>query len=220
MTFLKKIKFAKKIIKEYLEKYPGKCVVSVSSGKDSAVLLDLVRKVDKNVPVIAIMTPFKFKESWVQLGKLQKKYGIFTITKRDEKTDVSEWWKTEPDSCCNYYKVEPLGELLQSYDCWFAGLRRDEGATRALLEYVVQPDRFGKVKVNPILDFTEKDVWRYTALYKIPVNSMYKKGYRSLGCAPCTHKEKNEGESERAGRWTGTKKAGGECGIHSCNIQK
>lgn len=215
MTFLKKIKQAKDLIKEYIQKYPDKCAVACSFGKDSMVLYHLIRSIKKDIPVMVIMTPFKFPETYKYKDQMIKKYKMNAFEKRrEERIDMPEWWKSNPNECCNYYKVEPFGELVANYDCWFAGLRRDEGATRAIMEFIVE-DRFGKIKVNPILFFTEKDIWRYLALYRITVNPMYKRGYRSLGCQPCSHKEKSEMEGERDGRWKGTKKCGGECGIHS-----
>lgn len=219
MTFLKKIKQAKNLIKEYLSKYP-RTAIACSFGKDSMVLYHLCRSVKKDIPVVCIMTPFKFPVTYKYKDKMIKKYKMNVIEKRrEENKDKLEWWKENPHECCNYYKVESMNELLQSYDCWFAGLRRDEGATRAIMEFVVN-DRFGKIKVNPILLFTERDIWRYLALYRIPVNPMYKKGYRSLGCQPCSHKERTECEGERDGRWRGTVKQGGECGIHGCSINQ
>lgn len=214
MTYIQKIKQAKKLIKQYIEKYP-KCAIACSFGKDSMVLYHLARSIKKDIPVFSVMTPFKPKTTLKYKARMEKKYKMNIKTHMAIwKNDIDKWWDTDPNACCDYYKVEPTREALKDYDCWFAGLRRDEGATRATMEFVVDPDRFGKIKVNPILWFTEKDVWRYLALNRIPVNPLYKKGYRSLGCEPCTHKEKDESEGERDGRWTGTCKKGGECGIH------
>ena len=180
------------------------------------VLLHLARQVKKNIEVFSVMTPFKPKETLKYKGRMTKKYKINLSTGiREERTDIPEWWKSNPDECCKYYKVDITEQELKGYNCWFAGLRKSESKSRAEIEYVVSSDRFGKVKVNPILDFTELDIWRYLAINKIPVNPLYRKGYRSLGCLPCSAKEKDENEEERAGRWKGTKKVCGECGIHS-----
>ena len=214
MTFIKKILEAKKLIKEYIKKYP-RIIVGSSFGKDSLVLYHLCCSVKKDIPVFYIKTPFKPKETLEYKDKMVKKYNMnLKVYGREERKDIPEWWKSKPNQCCNYYKVGPTEEALKDYDCWFSGLRRDEGSTRAILEFVIK-DRFGKVKVNPILLFTEKDIWRYLAINQIPPNPLYKEGYRSLGCAPCSNKEKDEGEGERDGRWKGTCKNGGECGIHS-----
>ena len=216
MTFIQKVEKSKKLIKKYLKKYPDKCVVACSFGKDSMVLYHLAKAVKRDIPVFSIMTPYKPKQTLAYKDKMTKKYkmNIFTGL-REERLDQPEWHKTDPDACCMYYKVEPTGEALQNYDCWFAGLRKSESKGRAKLKYIVNPDRFGKIKINPILHFNELDIWRYLAINKIPVNPLYKKGYRSLGCAPCMREEIKGNETERAGRWVGTSKCGGEGGIHS-----
>jgi len=215
MTFLQKIGFAKSIIKDSLRDN-DKCIVANSMGKDSMVLFHLVCSIKKDIPVFIVSTPFKPKETIRYRDRMIKKYKINAkVYCAQERTDILQWWKSNPDECCKFYKVDMTEEALEGYDCWFTGLRKDEGPTRADLRYIVNPDRFGKVKVNPILDFTEKDVWRYLAMYNIPPNPLYKQGYRSLGCLPCSSKEKDESELERAGRWKGTKKVCGECGIHS-----
>ena len=212
MTFLQKVKFAKKLIKEYLEKYPEKSVVSCSFGKDSMTLFHLAKQIKKDIPVVSVMTPFKFAATFRYKDKMTRKYKMnLTTGIKNEKTDMPDWWKTNPTDCCNYYKVETLREGLEKYDCWFSGLRKDERQGKGKL-YVENPDRYGKIKVNPIWDFTELDIWRYLALHRIPVNSLYGKGYRSLGCMPCSSKEKKGNEAEREGRWRGQEKKG--CGIH------
>jgi len=109
--------------------------------------------------------------------------------------------------------VEMTKKAVKDYNVWFAGLRRDEGRTRTNYDYVEEKN--GLIKVNPILDFTEKDIWKYLAINRIPPNPLYREGYRSLGCAPCSKVEQDENETERAGRWQGTSKCGGECGIHT-----
>lgn len=108
-------------------------------------------------------------------------------------------------------------EALKNYDMWFSGIRLDEGFTRNDFKHI--EERGGLVKVNPILDFTEKDIWRYIALNEIKVNPIYRKGYRSLSCKRCSAPEKNELETERAGRWVGTDSEGGECGIHTKSLR-
>jgi phosphoadenosine phosphosulfate reductase len=96
--------------------------------------------------------------------------------------------------------------------CWVTGLRCTEGKTRTEFKEVEERDK-GLLKLNPILLWKEREIWQYLALYEVKVNPLYKLGYRSLGCLPCT-KITNE-EDERAGRWVGTSKMGGECGIHT-----
>jgi len=211
MTFLKKIKIAKKLIKEAVEKYP-KIAVACSFGKDSMVLVHLCQQVKKDIPIITVITPFWFKETLEYKDKMVKKYKM-NIKEYGRKPGPVGLWKTDPNACCQYYKVEPMKEAVKDLDAWIAGLRKSEGSTREKLQYIEK--RGNIIKINPILDFTELDIWRYLAVNHIPSNPLYKKGYRSIGCQPCSQKEKEETEPERAGRWAGTSKRGGECGIHT-----
>ena len=123
-------------------------------------------------------------------------------------------YETQPDRCCDILKVEPTRQAIKEMDvaCWVTGLRCTEGRTRTDFQEVEERDK-GLIKLNPILIWYEREVWEYLALYQVSVNPLYAKGYRSLGCAPCSHI--STGEDERAGRWTGTSKCGGECGIHT-----
>jgi phosphoadenosine phosphosulfate reductase len=123
-------------------------------------------------------------------------------------------YKTDPDACCNAYKVEPVKKAIEEMkvDCWITGLRCTEGRTRTDFKEVEERDK-GLIKLNPILLFKEREIWQYLAVYSVPANELYKYGYRSLGCAPCTGITADD--NERAGRWIGTSKCGGECGIHT-----
>jgi phosphoadenosine phosphosulfate reductase len=96
--------------------------------------------------------------------------------------------------------------------CWVTGLRCTEGRTRTDFREVEERDR-DLVKLNPILIWKEREIWQYLALHRIRVNPLYAEGYRSLGCEPCT--KISAADDERAGRWIGTSKCGGECGIHT-----
>ncbi|MDD5571902.1 MAG: phosphoadenosine phosphosulfate reductase family protein, partial [Bacteroidales bacterium] len=123
-------------------------------------------------------------------------------------------YKTEPDKCCDLLKVIPTRQAIEEMNvsCWVTGLRCTEGRTRTDFKEVEERDK-GLVKLNPILIWKEREIWQYLALYEVKVNPLYKQGYRSLGCAPCSNITNDE--NERAGRWIGTSKCGGECGIHT-----
>ena len=215
MNFLEKIRQAKKLIKEAIEKYP-KIAVACSFGKDSMTLVHLCQQVKKDIPIFTITTPFLFKEAVEYKDKMIKKYKI-DIKEYGRKPGPVGLWKTDPNACCQYYKVEPTKEAVKDLDAWIAGLRKSEGSTRKECQHIEK--RGNIIKINPILDFTELDIWRYLAVNRIPPNPLYRKGYRSTGCQPCTYKEKDERDPERAGRWTGTNKCGGECGIHTKKLK-
>lgn len=215
MTFLKKIHQAKKLIKESIGKYL-RIAIACSFGKDSMVLAHLCQQVKKDIPIFTVTTPFLFKENLKYKDEMIEKYKMNIKEYKREPGPVG-LWKTDPDACCQYYKVEPTKEAVKDLDAWISGLRKSEGSTRERCEYIEKKGDI--IKINPILDFTELDVWRYLSVNHIPPNPLYKKGYRSIGCQHCTKKEKNEIDSERTGRWTGTNKCGGECGIHTKTLK-
>ncbi|GFJ89539.1 hypothetical protein Prum_031810 [Phytohabitans rumicis] len=117
-----------------------------------------------------------------------------------------------PDECCFLRKVEPLERALADYDAWAAGLRRDESPTRANTPVVAFDAKRGKIKVNPIAAWSQADVDAYISRWNVPVNELFKKGYTSIGCWPCTGRTK-AGEDARAGRWAMFEKT--ECGLHT-----
>ncbi len=212
MKFTDKIKEAKELISWTLDKH-SRVSVACSFGKDSMVVLHLAQEVNPLVPVFSIMTPFKFKETFTYKGLMERKYNLNIKTYIEPNVeDEYSLFVTNPDACCQRYKVEPTRKAVKGLDAWITGLRRTEGRTRTNYQFVEEKN--GLVKVNPILDFTELDVWRYLAINNIPVNPLYSLGYRSLGCEPCSRIEQDESEMERDGRWAGTSKCGGECGIH------
>ena len=208
MNYLQKVENAKKLIRESIDKYP-KIVLGSSFGKDSMVTLHLVSSVKPDMPVFSILANTEFPETYEFAKEMAKKYNL------NYKEHIFD--QQEGEKCCGKPKVEATKVALKDYDAWISGVRRTEGITRANFEPVEEKN--GLVKVNPILDFTELDIWRYLALNQIPINPMYRQGYRSLGCKLCSFPEENETETERSGRWKGTPNACGECGIHTQSLR-
>jgi phosphoadenosine phosphosulfate reductase len=207
----KKIKHSLKIIKEAVENYP-KIAVAVSFGKDSITVLELVRQINPNINCFTIITGKQFNKTLEFKKKLTKKWNL-KINEYYPKQEVPEdLYKDNPEECCGILKVEPTLRAIKNLDCWITGLRKDEGETRKNIKEKEICKNI--VKLNPIANWTEAEVWRYIAINKLPINPLYKKGYRSVGCEPCS-KLGLWGRMERAGRWSGTHKQGGECGMHT-----
>ena len=208
-----KFEHSKNIIRECLNRYE-KIAVACSFGKDSMVVVHLAISIKPDIPIFTIMTPYKPKETFEYKDKMIKLWNL-NITEYRAKKDVPHGlWKTLPDECCKILKVEPTKEAVKDLDAWITGLRSTEGRTRT--EYQEWELKGGLMKVNPILYWTEGDVWRYIAIHEIPVHPWYAEGYRSIGCEPCTV---IGGDNERDGRWAGTSKCGGECGIHTQQLK-
>jgi len=120
--------------------------------------------------------------------------------------------------CCHVRKVRPLLRALRGLDAWFTGLRREQWASRAAIKKVeLDHDHGGIVKLNPLADWTNQEVWEYLEASGVPVHPLYRQGYTSIGCDPCT-RPTAAGEDDRAGRWWWERGAPKECGIH-CPIE-
>lgn len=218
LNFKEKVDRAKALIQEAYNEYKDSLVVANSLGKDSMVVWDLVKRVEPKIRGFIVTTRFKPPETIKFMNDLVKQYPELKIYKNDSVIS-EELYKTQPDLCCDILKVEPVKRAIEEMGvkCWVTGLRCTEGRTRTDFKEVEERDK-GLIKLNPILIWKEREVWQYSAIYGVKVNELYAQGYRSLGCAPCT-KITND-DNERAGRWIGTSKCGGECGIHTRPLKK
>ncbi len=205
-----KVTHSLKLIDDAVKKYWPRIAVGCSGGKDSVVLVHLSRQVKSDIPVFFVDTPFKPQETRKLIQKIKQMWGLNLKVYRSKEMIPHDMYLTDPHRCCQILKVEPTKEAVKDLDCWFSGLRSTEGQTR--INYIEVEVRGSLVKVNPLLDWTEADIWRYTATRDLPVHPWYAEGYRSIGCAPCSNPG---GVDERDGRWKDTSKCGGECGIHT-----
>ncbi len=213
LNFKEKVERSKALIKEAYEKYGDGLVVANSLGKDSVVVWDLAKKVNPKIRGFVVTTRYKPKETKEFMKDFVVKYPETKVYENTAKIP-EKLYETDPNKCCDILKVEPTRWAVKDMkiDCWVTGLRCTEGRTRTDFKEVEERDK-GLIKLNPILIWKEREIWQYLALYQVPVNPLYGEGYRSLGCAPCTHITTDD--NERAGRWIGTSKCGGECGIHT-----
>lgn len=213
LNFKQKVERSKELIRKAHERYGDSLVVANSLGKDSVAVWDLAKKVNPKIRGFIVTTRFKPAETIKFMNDLVVEYPELKIYKNDIAIQ-DKLYQTNPDRCCDLLKVEPVRRAIEEMDvkCWVTGLRCTEGRTRTDYKEVEERDK-GLIKLNPILIWKEREVWQYLALYGVKVNPLYAEGYRSLGCSPCT-RITNE-DNERAGRWIGTSKCGGECGIHT-----
>jgi phosphoadenosine phosphosulfate reductase len=213
LNFAEKVERSKELIRQAYEEFGEGLVVANSLGKDSVVVWHLAKTVSADIPGFIVTTRYKPPETVRFMEEQVARYPELKVFRND--ADIpDQLYLTDPDRCCEILKVEPTRRAVEqmSVTCWVTGLRCTEGRTRTDYREVEQrdPDLF---KLNPILIWYEREIWQYLALHQIPVNPLYAKGYRSLGCSPCT--KIAPGGDERSGRWVGTSKCGGECGIHT-----
>ncbi len=220
-----KVKFALKFIEDQAKKYDKIATVN-SFGKDSIVMQHLVMKVIPDVLTLWIKPPF-LPQSTIEYAEwFIDKYNInvkVLTSDHDEAWIESvvikpEMWLKNPELCCQVFKVKPAIEGVKDFnlDAWISGMRKTESEKRGMYTYEWPQGSF--MKLHPILDFTEADIWRYIACYELKPHPWYAKGYRSLGCEPCSFP--NTGDTERGGRWKNTLMEGGDCGIHCTPMKK
>lgn len=201
----------------FAEGLAGNVGLVSSFGTESAVLLDLVAKADKSVPVVFVDTMKMFSETLNYRDTLIKRLGFTnssTITpdldvlaKKDE---TGLRWSYDPDGCCEIRKVEPLKRAKAGFDAWISGRKAFQSVTRQNLPRFEVED--GRLKINPLGDWTKDDLEAWFVAQDLPRHPLEAQGYLSIGCEPCTSKVM-PGEDPRAGRWRGWDKV--ECGIHS-----
>jgi phosphoadenosine phosphosulfate reductase len=212
LTLNQKIDRSLNLIDEAYNEYGDNLVVANSLGKDSCVVWDLAKRVSIDIKGFIITTLFKPKETKQYMKKFVKRYPETKVFQSDNTTE-RKLYNIDPDKCCEIFKVEPTKDALEYFDanCWVTGLRCTEGRTRTDYREIESRD-VELIKLNPILIWEEREIWQYLAMNNVKVNELYREGYRSLGCAPCTVVAPG---NERSGRWVGSSKCGGECGIHT-----
>lgn len=213
LTFKQKVERSLSLIEEAYREFGDGLVVANSLGKDSVAVWHLAKRVSPKIRGFIVTTRFKPRETVNFMNEMVREYPELRVYKNDVEIPP-RLYETDPDRCCYLLKVLPTRWAIEEMkvSCWVTGLRCTEGRTRTDFKEVEERDK-GLIKLNPILLWKEREVWQYLALYGVKVNPLYSEGYRSLGCAPCT--KITTDENERAGRWVGTSKCGGECGIHT-----
>ena len=187
------------------------CITS-SFQAECVVLTDIVRQVRPDIPVLFLDTFHHFPQTLEYRDMMTERYGLTRIDLRAKEPSVGLWERESTTACCQRHKVEPLFEALAGYDTWFAGLRREQSASRANLqenEPFHLPEKTIR-RVSPIAAWTTRDVWAYAKENGIKLMPLYDEGYTSIGCEPCTTPPVDP-DNPRSGRWAGQKL---ECGIH------
>jgi phosphoadenosine phosphosulfate reductase len=140
---------------------------------------------------------------------------------RDTRWDVFVRQRTrslpveDPNLCCFIHKVQPMQKALKDMKAWISGIRRDQTSVRAQAK-ILELQEDGLLKINPLLNWTKEDIKKYSKEYHLPAHPLFQRGYRSIGCSPCTIAIGLD-EDERAGRWSGRGKV--ECGLHTGMFQ-
>jgi phosphoadenosine phosphosulfate reductase len=196
---------ARELLAWALESFHPKMALACSFQKEEAVLLDLLFELEPDARVFALDTGVLFPETYEVWRAVEERYGTVIESWRGEW--VEGLWASDPAHCCHLRKVEPLGRALAPLDAWITGLRREQSPTRANARKLEWDEGHGLWKLNPLADWSEKDVWARIVERDLPYNSLHDQGYASIGCTHCT-----QPGAGREGRWAGLAKT--ECGLH------
>ncbi len=203
-------------LRKAIDEYQGKIVMVSSLGADSAVLLHLVSKIDKDLPVYFLDTGKHFRETLTYRDLLIEDLGLTnfkTITPNNKALKKEDpeglLHRSDPDLCCNLRKVRPLDDVLTDFEARITGRKRYQTPDRKDMPIMELGGRMAKI--NPLAYWTAKDVKAYIRKHDLAPHPMFALGYLSIGCQPCTTRVA-EGEDPRAGRWRNNNKT--ECGIH------
>ncbi len=218
-------KDASAVLARAMDHFGDRITMATSFQLGGLVLFDMVHKLGKKISVFSLDTGRLPEETYECSERVRLKYGIqvqwiFPMHAPVEKLEREKGLYSFKESlenrkeCCGIRKVEPLNRALEGYDAWITGRRMDQGKTRADLKFV-EPDRAhpGKIKINPLIHWSQADLWFYSEENKVPHNRLYDKGYLSIGCECCT-RPCTEGEDERSGRWWWEHPEHKECGLH------
>lgn len=200
------------------ENFGNDVAISSAFGMEGMALIDMASRIRKDFRLFTIDTEFFFPETYSLMETIERRYGVsiervYSRCSPDVQARVygDELWRRDPDECCNLRKVEPLRRKLSELKAWITGIRRDQTKSRATAGKIAWDEKFGLVKINPIADWTEKQVRNYVQSHTVPYNSLHDRGYPSIGCTHCT-RAVLPGEDPRNGRWAGLPKT--ECGLH------
>jgi phosphoadenosine phosphosulfate reductase len=206
------------VLRWAFESFGNRVAISSAFGVEGMVVIDMASRISQDFRLFTIDTEFLFPETYALMDKIEQKYGI-TIEKvysllspeDQERTKGAALWTRDPDQCCNLRKVEPLRRKLGELRAWITSIRRDQTSVRSSARRIEWDAKFGLLKINPIVDWSTKQVWRYVHDHNVPYNELHNQDYPSIGCTHCTRAVR-PGEDPRAGRWSGFAKT--ECGLH------
>ena len=211
------------LLKDAAASHAGRIVQATSLGAEDMVVTDLVHRHRLGIPVATLETGKLHDETQALIARIEARYGLTLEIFKPVEESVVHFVRQHGEramydsvalrkACCAIRKLEPLVRMLEGRTAWVTGLRREQSSTRAVVEFSAADDQ-GRIKFNPLADWSWADVWHYIASNDVPYNPLHDQFYPSIGCAPCT-RAVAVGEDFRAGRWWWEDENAKECGLH------
>ncbi len=218
-------KTPEEVLEFCISKFGNKIGFATSMGAEDQVLTDMIAKINKQANIFTLDTGRLFPETYDLIAKTNKYYGIKINVFFPDYKEVEEMVREKGinlfyesvenrERCCYLRKKVPLKRAFKGLDAWICGLRKDQSITRFNNQMVEWDEQHGLLKINPLIDWSEDQVWDYIRKHNVPYNELHDKGFPSIGCQPCTRAIK-PGEDVRAGRWWWEQPEKRECGLHN-----
>lgn len=214
------------VLKWAVHEFGSSVTLACSFGAEDVVLVDMLAKATASPRIFCLDTGRLHSETYDVMDAVRDRYGITIETYFPQHDAVEQMVRSKGvnlfyqsvenrKECCGVRKVEPLGRALAGMRAWITGLRSAQAVTRSntpMIEW--DAAHGGMAKINPLINWTEAQVWDYIKLHQVPYNRLHDQGFPSIGCAPCT-RAIQPGEDIRAGRWWWESPEHKECGLHS-----
>ena len=217
-------KDAETVLRRAWETFGTSLVFATSLAAEDQVITDIIVRNRWPIPFVTLDTGRLFPESYELLAETERRYVIkIQVIFPDREAvealvaekGVNLFYESVENRkrCCQVRKVDPLKRALAPYAAWLCGIRREQSVTRAEVQVVENDASSGRVKVNPLAEWSEPQVWGYIAARQVPYNPLHDRGFSSIGCACCTRAIKRT-EDVRSGRWWWEQPEHKECGLH------
>ena len=215
---------AQDVVRLAHDRFRRRVALSSSFGAEDMVLIDMLMRVDPQARIVTLDTGRLPQETYNVMDATRERYGA-AIEVFFPQADAVQAMVAEHGVnlfyhsvdlrklCCGIRKTEPLKRALAGLEAWITGLRREQSVTRTAVHKIEWDESNQLIKVNPLADWTQDDVWKYIREHNVPYNALHDRGYPSIGCAPCT-RAIQPGEDQRAGRWWWEHLETKECGLH------
>jgi phosphoadenosine phosphosulfate reductase len=201
-------------------RFHPRILMATAFGAEGCCIIHMLAEIEPKTKLINLDTGYQFPETLELRERINDRYGMVVELVRPE-LKVAEYetehggplYELRPDQCCHDRKIMPLRRAMKRLNplAWISAIRKDQTVDRGQANVIQWDPKFNVVKVNPLLNWTKKDVWAFVIKHDVPYNPLHDQGYPSIGCWPCT-RPVQAGEDDRAGRWAGKVKK--ECGLH------
>jgi phosphoadenosine phosphosulfate reductase len=211
------------VLRDAARSHAGRVVQATSLGAEDMVITDLIARHDIPIALATLDTGKLHAETLALIPRIEERYRKRVEVFRPVQTSVVHFVKQHGEramfesvdlrkACCGVRKLEPLSRMLEGRSAWVTGLRREQSEHRAVVPFS-ETEANGRIKFNPLADWSWADVWQYIATREVPYNPLHDQFFPSIGCEPCT-RAIALGEDFRAGRWWWEQEGAKECGLH------